>query len=62
MTIHPCPRCGKVPTVTVCGTPFGNLWVADCGCFAVHSTDTFGLGYSWAVYCVEMGKEADADD
>jgi len=58
MTLYQCPRCGKVPTVTVHGTPAGNLWIADCGCMAVHGSDEFELGYSWALYCLKM-QEAD---
>ena len=57
MTLYPCPRCGKVPTVTAHGTPSGNLWVADCGCFAVHGSDKIGLYVSWALYCLRMKGE-----
>ena len=59
MIPYACPKCGKAPTVTVCGTPSGNLWIADCGCMAVHGSDEFGLGFSWACYCMEMLEAMD---
>lgn len=57
MTLYPCPRCGKVPTVTYQDTPSGPEWLADCECFGVYGSDESSLAYSWALYCLEMQEE-----
>lgn len=58
MTLYPCPRCGRAPQVSVKQTKAGPLWLADCGCFAVHGSDKMAMAYSWALYCLRMEGES----
>ena len=57
MTLCPCPRCGKVPEVSVQRTGSDEIWLADCGCLGVFGTDEPSMAYSWAMYCAEMRRE-----